>query len=441
MGCKSTTTRHSDNAAPPQPLPNGRESVRFKTPDGDAVSQQQQQPPPEQTQPRSQGPPRPFMPDMAPGGDLSRVSFATTTKLLGRGGTASVFVGVATRALPKPTQPDQAAAVAPPSLSPADVLGIVAVKEVVVSDEGKLAGLRREHEALRALDCDRIVRVFAFDEQHSGSNRARIYMELVPKGTLTAHTKRLPARRLHEFAARAYFRECLVGLGYLHSRGILHRDVKPLNMLLAQPFTFDAAPNDTNAASAAASSSPLSPTCANTGLGGALVKLTDFGECKATVAGAVCATTANVVGTVPYMSPECIRGKFSFASDVWALAVSFIELMTDPQKAPEDASDATAAPWREATTAPPPFWSHLRARDSFGLLMAIGVLTDGKHLPLMPPHMSPSLRALLARCLAFDPSARPTAEALLADPYFDRTAEPSGMEPLESYRRVGAAER
>ena len=89
---------------------------------------------------------------------------------------------------------------------------------------------------------------------------------------------------------------CLSGLSAAHRRGILHRDVKPENMLFAAS---------------------------------GVLKVTDFGIAKVIGGpGTVLTRVGDVVGTPAYIAPEQVRGgKLSPATDVYALATMLYELL------------------------------------------------------------------------------------------------------------------
>jgi serine/threonine protein kinase len=155
-----------------------------------------------------------------------------------------------------------------------------------------LARFKTEAEAVARLQHPNIVQIYDVGE-HQGV--AYFSMEFVDGGTLARSAKDSPlapeqAARLIELLARA--------LHHAHSRGIIHRDVKPGNVLL----TVDGAP-----------------------------KLTDFGlarrqddEEHLTMAGAI-------IGTPAYMSPEQAGGMSRAVgppTDIWGLGATLYELLT-----------------------------------------------------------------------------------------------------------------
>jgi WD40 repeat protein len=88
-------------------------------------------------------------------------------------------------------------------------------------------------------------------------------------------------------------RQVAAGLAYAHARGIVHRDVKPSNLLL-----------DTQG----------------------VVWITDFGLAKASDDGLT--QTGDILGTVRYMAPERFRGEGDGRADVYALGMTLYELLT-----------------------------------------------------------------------------------------------------------------
>ncbi|CUG92021.1 protein kinase, putative [Bodo saltans] len=233
-----------------------------------------------------------------------------------------------------------------------------ACKEVKLGEQSKLAlqELYQEYRMLTTLEHPNIVKVLGF-VVHQG--HGRIFMEWVPSGsvqTVLQETK----RGLRETIVRRYIREALQGLAYLHSRGIVHRDVKPGNMLLN---------------------------------GDGTVKLTDFGTSRTLEHAAETVQTGTVVGTVPYLAPECVRGTYSAASDVWAIGCTALHLITGK------------APWTDEVA------------DNVALIFKLGSLTS---LPIAMSScsMSADLRHLISSALTIDRHSRPSVEELLKFPVF-----------------------
>jgi eukaryotic-like serine/threonine-protein kinase len=154
---------------------------------------------------------------------------------------------------------------------------------------------RFRHEALAAarLQHPNIVQVFdsGYDEP---SHRHYIVMEYVD-GPSCADLLREHGRLGIEDTVRIVVEACH-GLDYAHRAGVVHRDVKPGNLLIS---------NETGA-----------------------VKLADFGIAKAAEQTRV-TQVGSVLGTAAYLSPEQAQGKEAGpASDIYSLGVCAYQLLT-----------------------------------------------------------------------------------------------------------------
>jgi serine/threonine protein kinase len=143
------------------------------------------------------------------------------------------------------------------------------------------------------------IREFLIDQE-----RFYIVMELIEGETLAQRLKRLGGPMPAEEALEI-FRQALQGLAFAHAQGVIHRDMKPSNIML----TRDGA-----------------------------AKLTDFGIARAVgVAGLT--RTGTVLGTPAYMAPEQVKGhQVDKRSDIYSLGVTLYEMVTGrvPFESPAD---------------------------------------------------------------------------------------------------------
>ena len=148
---------------------------------------------------------------------------------------------------------------------------------------------RREARAMAQLTHPNLVNVYDFSAE---GDPVYLIMELITGGTL----RELTAERgpMPPHAAVAVMRSVLTGLSAVHDKGLVHRDIKPDNVLINGDHT---------------------------------VKLADFGLVRATSSQTV--TSNQIVGTVSYLSPEQVTGEhITPASDVYSAGIVLFELLT-----------------------------------------------------------------------------------------------------------------
>jgi serine/threonine protein kinase len=241
---------------------------------------------------------------------------------LGGGGTAEVYRAVDTR-LDRP----------------------VAIK--VFHAGTNAAGRRRfedEAKLLARLDHPGLVTVY---DSGTGDGDLFLVMQLVEGRTLgdvTAHGP-LPATQVADLGRRL-----ADVLDYVHSSGVIHRDVKPSNVLVAADGR---------------------------------VFLADFGISRLVDAVGRVTTTGMTVGTAAYMAPEQVRGtEAGPAIDIYALGLVLLEC-------------ATGQP----------------AYTGNGVEAAVARLARPPHIP---PGLPATLAEALREMTAFDPGRRPTATRCVA---------------------------
>jgi Protein kinase domain len=161
----------------------------------------------------------------------------------------------------------------------------------IVAREGKAAArAEREARAAAALRHPRCQRIYALarDPDH-----VYISYEYIPGKTLR---QALTAGELDDRGAVEVATQVLEALAHAHGRGIVHRDVKPSNILLAEGDAVDA-------------------------------RLLDFGLAQMAEFDSLTAM-GDVPGTLGYISPERLLGKPStFSADVWAVGVILWEML------------------------------------------------------------------------------------------------------------------
>jgi serine/threonine-protein kinase len=231
---------------------------------------------------------------------------------------------------------------------------LVAVKVLgggVTGDPTFRTRFRAEAQHAAVLNHPNIAAVHDYGEDADGDGGpvAWLVMELVdgePLSALIARSGRLDVRQTLDIAGQT-----AAALAAAHAAGVVHRDVKPANLLVRRD---------------------------------GVVKITDFGIAWS-ASSAPITRTGQVVGTANYVSPEQVEGaKATPASDVYALGLVMHECLTGVRAF--DGESAVQIALKHVRDAPPP----------------------------LPPDVPEPVRALVARATAKDPALRlPDGAALL----------------------------
>lgn len=160
-----------------------------------------------------------------------------------------------------------------------------------------LEQMKKEIEILSSLEHSHIVRIFHYVEDKQRFQLILI-LEYIPGGGCDSLLKRMGC--LNELLAARLVRQLLTAVSHCHSRGIVHRDIKPEHMMVVQPEWGSSQD----------------------------VKIIDFG--LAANADDICGRRLDRTGTPAYMAPEVVNREAALASkaDMWSIGVCALELLT-----------------------------------------------------------------------------------------------------------------
>jgi len=266
-----------------------------------------------------------------------------------------------------------------------DEVAVKLLHRDLVREKHALERFRREARTAAMIQHPNVVSIHDFNDGTGAVGEAYIVMELVQGvslGRLLRREGRMPARR-----AVHLMQDICAGVGVAHRRGLLHRDLKPDNVIVMPPSH----EGDEETA-----------------------KVVDFGLAKVrdvTASGAL-TQTGTVIGTLYYMSPEqCGAEELDARADVYSLGAMLYEMLTGN----------------------PPFRSNTLA----GLI--------SQHLHEQPPpfpaflQVPPAIQSVCLKALAKNRNARPPdaiafgrdlQKALAAPVYFQPSPNITKRSPL-----------
>jgi len=211
--------------------------------------------------------------------------------LIGRGGMADVYRGI-------------------------DVMldRAVAIKVLTERDDNERDRFLREARSMARLNHRNIVAVYDAGRSDGWSF---IVMELVEGRTLSA----VPAHELTVHVALRQYIEILEALAYAHEQGVVHRDVKPANVMVV-------------------------PSGA--------VKVMDFGLARRMSEMSSVTSAGEIVGTIAYLPPERFLGKTADErSDLYSVGVMLFETFTGTQPFKSESDDLVAVIFGHVNEPPP----------------------------------------------------------------------------------------
>ncbi len=171
-------------------------------------------------------------------------------------------------------------------------VAIKVLKPEFIKDRKFIESFRRESQAAASLSHSNIVNIFDVGQE---GNIHYIVMELITGNTLSEMIKEegpLPYQRVIELT-----KQIAAALSEAHRNHLIHRDVKPHNVMLTADGT---------------------------------AKITDFGIAKAINSSTIADTmSGGIMGSVHYFSPEQARGGYvDEKSDIYSLGIVMYEMLT-----------------------------------------------------------------------------------------------------------------
>lgn len=170
-------------------------------------------------------------------------------------------------------------------------VAIKILKPQFINDHKFIDSFRRESQAAASMSHPNIVNIYDVGRE---GNIHYIVMELIEGRTLSDYIKYHGAMSYPKVIALS--KQIAAALSFAHKNHIIHRDVKPHNVMIT--------PNGT-------------------------AKITDFGIAKAVNAATIVDNTDGIIGSVHYFSPEQARGGYvDEKSDIYSLGIVMYEMLT-----------------------------------------------------------------------------------------------------------------
>eukprot|EP00756_Hemistasia_phaeocysticola_P063761 Hpha_TRINITY_DN7229_c0_g1::TRINITY_DN7229_c0_g1_i1::g.102214::m.102214 len=253
---------------------------------------------------------------------------------------------------------------------------LMAVKQIRFDNKDsklkqQLAQLQTELTLLKTLTHHNVVRYLATERD---GNTVLIFMEYVSGGSVADLLTQFGCLALD--TVRKYTQQILAAVEYIHSKDVIHRDIKAANVLLTvdgecklSDFGASAMSGDAGKGGPATSPRAMSPRIRR----------------------------QSMQGTPSHMAPEVItQQEYDSAVDIWSLGCTVLEMLTG------------SAPFGHLDLAP---------LDLMRFVAGIGVSEEERVAPLpLPVEEVPEIvQAFLQRCLVRDPLQRAEAAELLGD--------------------------
>jgi serine/threonine-protein kinase PpkA len=192
------------------------------------------------------------------------------------------------------------------------------LRQEIVLNKKALERFMEEYAMVERIQSRHVARIFGHGNYE---NHAYLVMEFFEGGDLN---KRLGGKPVPPQEALRFFRELMFALGDIHEKGILHRDLKPQNLMFRRDGS---------------------------------LAIVDFGIAK-NIAAADRTGQGEILGTPRYMSPEQVQGRaLDLRTDIYSAGVLLYQMLTGEHLF--DGETAMEVAMHHLNTEPPPLPAHL----------------------------------------------------------------------------------
>ncbi|KAF9291765.1 cyclin-dependent kinase 2 [Linnemannia elongata] len=268
---------------------------------------------------------------------------------------------------------------------------VVAMKKIRLEneDEGVPSTAIREISLLKELKHNHVVQLLDVVHEESKLFLVFEFLEVDLKKYMDTHTKAqntgLPLEQVKE-----YLHQLIQGVEFCHQRRILHRDLKPQNLLIDENRN---------------------------------LKLADFGLARAF--GIPLRTYTHEVITLWYRAPEILMGSrhYSTAVDMWSIGCIFAEMITKRPLFPGDSEiDEMFKIFKILGTPNETVWPGVSSLKDWNPEFP---KWQRKDLRTLVPGLNDEGLDLLEQLIDYNPARRISAKRALLHPYFDGMARPA----------------
>jgi|EP00670_Eutreptiella_braarudii_P006278 hypothetical protein len=234
----------------------------------------------------------------------------------------------------------------------------LAAKKLQFGNQRVMDTIASEIELLSSLDHPHVIKYYGC-KYYEEKGIVYIFLQYMARGTLSDYIE-CSGGGLTENTVKAFSTHIMKGVKYLHSKGVVHRDIKSANVLI-----------DENG----------------------VLKLSDFDVSKGLEGLSKSRGCHTLVGSPYWMAPEvCIGEPYGVKADIWSVGCVVIEMLTGQLPWPQFDNFVDAVTVIGACTGPP---------------------------PTLPKNLPAALDSFVRCCLESNPDERPSAEDVLRHPFLN----------------------